>query len=1013
MELKQNWFAANNGFIAQILHWVNLRPEESDRTLLMFAAYTTTSIGLRWAEDSVVALFLDKYGAKNLPWIYIASALIGMALVVFYSWLQRIYPLRWVVVAIAPSMVVPLFFLYGGLQIPYIAIFSVFLLRLWVDALYVVNELNTSITANQLFNIREIKRTYPLVSSGILVADVLSGYSLPWLLRWVPLDKVILAGAVVIVIGAVILGYLCQSYQKAFPDVSQKDIPEVEPSHRKRLKGPIKDYVLRLFAFIGLVQIIGLLIDFQYLSYLESNFKGKDIASFLGLFGGTVGVCELVTQWFFSSRALERLGVFVTAATLPASVAFLMPLGISVLSFLPGIQSNNFFWGLVGVKFVDELLRYTFVTSSGPLLFQPIPDRIRSRVQALSGGIAEAIATGFGGLLIIVTLWVTVTFISPSAHNVVLVLETTVLAVVCLSFVWLMRERYVDLLVKSAERGQLSATDVDLKSLKEFKEAASKALRGKATELEKRSCIELLAQIDPQSTGEVLAPLLFELSGNLQAQSLEVMLIAGVNPTYLPSVRPLLDASKKIVPPEVYALALRYVWLAEENSNLTILEDFLHPRKNPIIRATAATLLLRLGKPIQKATATNALRRMLTHKKERERISGVLALRDAEYLQALRLYIPDLLQDDSLRVRCAVLEMIASTHLEEHYSALLAGLKYKSTRNIAIKSLVKLGNEVIPLLVDLASNLYKEEVVRMYAWRTIGQIGTMEATDTLWMHLESSWGSTRGYILRSLLKIHKSTGINSLVDRLHESRVENLILQELGFLGEIYGAYIDFEGQARIYAQYIEVKVEENNSESGESRIQERILSVAELLQRALLELEVDIKERLLLFLRLLYSDEVIQAATFNLHSHSTASWARGLEILEHTIKLPSKTLLLTILDKRSYTEKLQALQEAGITKYEQTVLSDRTYRLLLLGNLLSDWCLACCFHFAEVGRIRLTVPQILANLRHPTGFVREATLSYLSVASPEVLKKILPQLKDDPHPLVATQVKELIKTIY
>ena len=51
-------------------------------------------------------------------------------------------------------------------------------MRLWLEAVYVLNDLNTSITANQLFNIREIKRTYPLISSGILVADVISGFSL-------------------------------------------------------------------------------------------------------------------------------------------------------------------------------------------------------------------------------------------------------------------------------------------------------------------------------------------------------------------------------------------------------------------------------------------------------------------------------------------------------------------------------------------------------------------------------------------------------------------------------------------------------------------------------------------------------------------------------------------------------------------------------------------------------------------------------------------------------------------
>jgi hypothetical protein len=118
----------------------------------------------------------------------------------------------------------------------------------------------------------------------------------------------------------------------------------------------------------------------------------------------------------------------------------------------------------------------------------------------------------------------------------------------------------------------------------------------------------------------------------------------------------------------------------------------------------------------------------------------------------------------------------------------------------------------------------------------------------------------------------------------------------------------------------------------------------------------------------------------------------------------------LKILDQRSEQEKLQYLVEAGILAYESMSPSDRLYRLIVLGNLLSDWCLACCFHFAQAAHIRLNTAEILVTLRHPTGFVRESAISYLSVVSQQVLQEILPHLQKDPHPLVAAQVRELIQ---
>ncbi|MCJ8281576.1 MAG: MFS transporter, partial [Rivularia sp. ALOHA_DT_140] len=722
MELK----TAYKNILIRVLRWVNLRPEECPRTFLMFAFYATTSVGLRWVEDSSITLFLDKYGANNLPLIYIASAVVGIALVFLYSWLQKIFSLRWVIVAALPCMVIPLILIPIALQFATdtnfqasaFALFSVFVLRLWVDALYVINQLNTSIAANQLFNIQEIKRTYPLVSSGVLVADVIGGFSLPTLVRFLKLDKVILIGALVIVLGTWILLYLSQKYPQAFSDVPQRTINKSQVSRARRLSSPLRRYALRLFIFGLLIQAIGLLVDFQYLSQLESTFQGKEITSFLGVFGGTLGLFELATQLFVSSRAIERLGVFFTTAILPVGVGTLLA-GLAILSSLSmtsalfglKIPGLSLLWGLTLIKFLDELVRYTFVANTGTLLFQPIPEKVRSRVQTLSGGFAEAAAAGFAGFIILVTQWIASNFIPVSWHNLVLIVETAIVAIICVGVIWVLRSQYVDLLVLSAERGQLSVTNVDLPF---FKRAVIKALRETGNEADKLSCIELLSQIDPQGAGEVLVPELPKLTPALQHRSLEVMLEYDVNPAYLSSVRSLLENSESIANPNIFALVLRYVFLAEVSPNSNELEEYLNPQQNPAIRGTAAALLLTQGTTKQKVAATKTLKWMLTNEVEEIRVSGVKSLTEAAYLQSLRIYIPTLLEDESLTVRSAVLEMIAVNQLEEYYSALIEGLYYKSTRKVAMNGLVKLGNEILSKLSELAIDNYKPEIARVY-----------------------------------------------------------------------------------------------------------------------------------------------------------------------------------------------------------------------------------------------------------------------------------------------------------
>lgn len=1006
MTLKNPLFNSR-GWGRVLLQGLNLRAEESERTLLMFAVYTTTSVGLLWLEATTVALFLEQYGADKLPWIYMASAVMGSGLGLLSTWMQRVLPLRQFVVLIGLISAVPLLLFRLGLEFGSLGWLTIFLLPLWVDGGYSLNHLTTSLTANQLFNIREIKRTFPLISSGVLVADVLSGFSLPLLLRLVGINNVILVSAGMLVLGAGILFYLSRRYKQAFPDAPYRDLHDEQSDYtNRRLKGPLQEYAIYLFGFFIVSQILLLLIDFQYLTQLELKFDVKQIASFLGLFSGIVGIFELITQWFISSRVIERMGVFLTAM-LPGAV-------LSTLGLLPLSGLLPLFVGLIVLKFADELLRYTFVASTSSVLFQPIPDNLRGNVETKARGIAEPLATGLAGVGILTVIWVLnwVSHSSSAADKVnllswLIVLGIILFSLVWLLIVWLLRSRYLDLLVLSAQRGQLSGVgEVDLRILKR---AVVEALEGTtSSEADKRSCIELLTQIDPKNVGDVLAPLLKVLPPALQYQSLESMLIAP-NTNYLPHLRTLIGAKVEALhhkplqsnasqeeqgeenqgfvsypnlQPEVLALALRYIWLTESNPDLRALKPYLDPEVDPVVRGTAGALLLRLGNAVQKAEATSALRRMLTHPEEEERVMGCRALGDAVYLQALRVNIPGLLQDKSLRVRRALLEAIAATHLEEYYPSLLRGLEYKSTREAAIRALERLENEAIPMVLSLATNIQKPDLIRRYAWDVLGRIGTKEAQNVLVANLMTAWGKTRRHILQILLKLPQEAGIDAVLDRLGRSGVETLIGQELMFMGQIYATTVD------VKAANIEVPE-------------------TDLIFKALEGDLTDAAERCFLLMKFLYSPDTIQAAAFNLRSGSPSDMARGLEILDQTVDIFSKRELLTVLERHSDEEKLRNL--TGIIAYQPLEARDRIRRLLSLRHFLSDWSLACCFHLARSLRWNLTAEPTLACLRHPTGFVREAAIAYLKVASPRALSELLPKLKQDPDRLVAAQVQQIM----
>jgi hypothetical protein len=975
MRQAEEPIAKSNSLIRAGLRLLNIRPEESGRAFLMFLFYTLTSVGILWLEVSVAALFLGKYGAASLPWIYIASAAIGSVIGFAYSTLQKFLSLRQVLVLTAALMGLPLFLFGLDLQAAVLGGYTIFLARLWLEAIHVVNELNTSITANQLFTIREVRRAYPLISSGVLAADVVSGFSLPVLRGLIGLPNVIMASGVMLLIGAGILLYLVKAYKPFFPDATRRrNTAEKQDFTAVRLRGSLWSYVSLVVAFFVMVQVLAVLLDFQYLSQIELSLdvRIEKIADFMAMFSAILGMVELVTQWFISGRVIERLGVFWIAAAPPAL--------LSVVSILSLCGVLHVFHGTVALKFVDELLRYTLVASIGPVLFHPIPNANRSRIQSMVRGIAEPLATGLTGVGMLGTIWLLRRLYEGNqvkTQSWMFLLFTATTALLWMVTVWFLRSKYVQVLVLSAEQGgQLSLSKADMRG---FMRGIIDSLNRSQDDSEKKSCINLLAHHDPKSVGEVLSPLLPTFSPALQHQSLQAMLDYP-NPAYLGAVKDLVALQR--LHPEVLAVALKFIWKTDEAPDFQVLQGYMKEEADPVVRGLAAALTVRHGDDKQKAKATSILRRMLTHKQERERVMGCRALGEAVYLQSLRLYIDQLLADESLRVRCAMLEAIAATQLDDYYEALIRGFHFQSTRDAAKRSLIRLQNDALPLLINLAANPYKSDGVRHQAWMTIGEIGSMEATRAMVNHLMTAWGANRRGILRVLLRLPNEAGIDAVSDVLGRSGIETMMNQEILFL-------------AHLYASLQDLKLETMDMEA------------AQFLQRALKDAEKDAIESLFLLMQFLYEPSNIQAAALSLQSNARESVAQGLEILDNTIQISSKIALLNILDRQPDEEKLKALED--FVPYESMTPSDRLRYLVDLRHLLSDWALACCFHLASAARWTLTSEPTLACLRSPTGFVREAVLHYLRVGSPRVLPQILPSLQNDLDPLFSAQVHQLM----
>ena len=972
-----------NSAMRRFLKIINLRPDEAERTFLMFLFYGATSIGAVWLEYSSSTLFLDAYKAENLTWIYIATAFVVTAFGVFYSWLQKLFPLRWVMLGISLLLILPLPFAWMGLMQKgtWLYMAAVFGIRLWVEGIYVLSNINNDIAANQLFNIREIKRAFPLVSTGIIVAEIVGGFSYPFLVSWAGAVNMTLATCVMLFIGSCVLFYLSTRYRQAFPNSVYSSDEDTEISTRS-LQGNIQKYVWLLFGFFIAAQILFFMIEFQYQTQLESNLKTEAaIGSFLGIFGGIMGVFKLTLQLFGSSRIIERIGVFF-AVLMP-------PIGIILTGTLAAFAPFGLLVGFVVLKFFDELFRFTIVAATAPTLFQAVPDQFRSQIQSFVRGIADPLATGGAGVLIwIVSEIFKKRGVTSAIFSQWFAAVIVMTAIVWVVIIWLLRRGYLELLIQSVERGQLSLMAVDTR---ELRRAVSESMTRAETQIEQSVCIDLLTQIAPQSVGESLAPLLAQMTPDLQAQSLEAML-ENPEPKYLSFIREVMQSPH--ASPQVQALCLRYVLIADEkNRDIDGLRKYLGPEQNPIIRGTAVALMMRLGASSQVAEATNTLRHMITSSSQPERVLGCRALAEAAFMQSLRFYVPQLLQDPSIEVRCALLRAIASTRASEYFPSIIRGLYYKATRKAAHEALVTLGDDAIASLLELAYSDRSPDNAKIRAWDILGEIGSQTSISVLVSNLPKSWGKQRRQILRTLIRIPQDHGIEATLELMGRSGIEKMVIQELGVMTEAWAGIEDMTVAQVSPTVSTNVSTNVSTTEAG-------------LLLEALQTEAIDSLERIFLLMKLLYSSSAIQAAAFNILSGSKGSLARGMEILDNTVDLSVKQILLSVVDNRSIADKLSVL--STIHPYQRSSPLKRLHQLVDLRYCLSDWTLACCFHVARTQGWSLSTEAMLQCLEHPTGFVRESVIAYWQVASPRSLTRILPRLLKDRDSLVLAQARAI-----
>jgi AAA family ATP:ADP antiporter len=633
------------------------------------------------------AVFVDRVGADNLPYVYILTAIIVSVIMVAYSrWVHRIghktlllgtfaflasnlLAFRWLLLLEDDIVVSGAFYIWGKLY-----------------PLLIVSQF--WLVGNLLWTTRQAKRLFGPIGLGLILGGIAGSSVAGWATEHLGSENLLLAAAAMLGVCAGIVVLL------------DRDIGRGETGEA-RLVGKLSKDAVRLLtespnlrmisAILMLTILVSTLVDWQLNQAVEAAIPGEDAKTvFYGRFFLLLNVVSVIIQVLLTSFVLGRFGVGVGLLVLPLSL-----LAASVGIFLVPILLTAAL-----AKGAEQAIRYSLDQSTRELLFLPVPTDVKYKVKPLIDLAVYRGGTGIGGLLLLVfTNW-----LGLGLRGVALIAATLIVVWVAATF--RMRHEFKESVkrligIRSVGLRELIAQRVESQPTEDLR----RGLQG-ADEEEIVYSLGLIRHQDPLAFTKELRELLQHDSPEVKSRVLGLMARAG----YGGAVH---EARALLVDPDldVRIAAMEYVCRFGTDDPEQELRDALRDDAYGIRAAAIATILRsggtlepRSGGPLRLEhvgeAGTEAWEELSSEEDLEARLYAARLLVDADLeSERGRRVLGMLLNDPDDAVRHAALQAAALSRSSKHLPVLVDRLEVPRDRNAALRALQRRAPEIRDLLL--------------------------------------------------------------------------------------------------------------------------------------------------------------------------------------------------------------------------------------------------------------------------------------------------------------------------
>ncbi len=734
------------------LRTLNVRAEEGWLVKRLFLFQFLQGAGIAFFFTAAFALFLARFPITELPYVFIYSSLLLWIAGFIYSKIEHAVTTSTLAIIITVFMAISM--LMFRLAFAFIKNdWFLYWMLAWFNVLYLLNSLEFWGIASLLFDARQSKRLFGVISAGDIPAKFI-GYTLAlFTVEYIGTINLVWAGVICM---ALSIPFLLRIKKSGM-------LIEVEPSHDKKpprdgVAGLVKNFagnlLIRRLAILGII-ITGssILINFAFYAGVKEAYHGDvGLAQFIALFLAIVRIAALIVKMIFTSRLINQLGL--TRSLLITPIVMLILVASIILSQdMAGYQKIIiYFFGATTIVF--DILRSSINSPVFLTIMQPLSIHERLRAHTIVKGVMDPFASLGAGVMLLVMI-----HYQHRLNLLTLSYILLVIAVLWMIGIYRVNNQYLATIIKSLSsryfnRESFSVTDAGtLDSLKEKAKTAS--------EPELINILNMLMQ----SSNELSRDLVFSILQH-PSEKVKIAALKMIRQKDLGSsgelLLPLLEPSSH---PQILSETINI--LSYDRINADAIAPYLeHPDR--IVRQAAISGLLFHGSADEQHQVENLLGIMITSEHTTDRLMVADILASTENSGRVNLILP--LMDD---IKPAVKKMAMLAAGKSRNDQLLQELidRLGSNEAYVIQSLAVAGEKALPVIVSaiggsLATQPQKEKLILL-----CGRIGGTQSKEKLLGFLKDEPGEYVSiikalYRTKFIPKVHEHETLTRLAERL-------------------------------------------------------------------------------------------------------------------------------------------------------------------------------------------------------------------------------------------------------